>query len=96
MYDLYKAGGGGYWVPGHGRYSADWNVKIVVQGGVAPDEAIVIFGGSEGPDARIIGMHGNRKIILDYDPNPLVGSMNQRVDQVPSLYTNQRAKRIEE
>lgn len=96
LYDLYKAGGAGYWQPGHGRYNTAWNVKVIVEGGVAPDEQIVILGGSEGPDARVIGMHGNREIVLDHRPEPYVESMNAKVTAVPSLYEYQLSQRNSE
>lgn len=93
LYDLYKAGGAGYWQPGHGRFNTAWNIKIIVEGDVAPDEPIVILGGSEGPDARVIGMHGNREIVLDHRPEPYIESMNAKVTTVPSLYEYQRNQR---
>ncbi|MBV7259789.1 glycosyl hydrolase family 28-related protein [Erythrobacter crassostreae] len=96
LYDLYKAGGAGYWQPGHGRYNTAWNVKVIVEGGVAPDEQVVILGGSEGPDARVIGMHGNREIVLDHRPEPYVESMNAKVTAVPSLYEYQLNQRNSE
>lgn len=94
MYDLYRAGGAGYWLPGHGRYNTMWNVEVNVLGGVAPGEEIVILGGSEGPDARVVGMHGNRPINLDYRPAPYVEMHGEPVATVPSLYAYQRSKRL--
>lgn len=95
MYDLYKAGGAGYWLPGHGRYNTAWNVNIVVDGGVAPGDEIVILGGSEGPDARIVGMHGNRKIRLEHTPKPYLEWLGRPVLAVPSLYAHQLSQRDE-
>lgn len=94
MYDLYKAGGAGYWVPGHGRYNTAWNTQIIVEGGVSADQPVVILGASEGPEARNIGLHGNRELVLDHRPAPYVEGLNQRVDMVPSLYAYQRAQRM--
>jgi hypothetical protein len=94
MYDLYKAGGAGYWVPGHGRFNTAWNTKVLVEGGAAPDQQVVILGASEGPDARNIGLHGNRMLVLDHTPAPYAESLNSRVDIVPSLYAHQRAQRM--
>ncbi len=93
MYDLYKAGGAGYWLPGHGRYNTAWNVNVVVASGVEPGGEIVILAGSEGPDARIVGMHGNRTIRLDHTPEPYVENFNQAVENVPSLYAYQLSQR---
>lgn len=94
MYDLYKAGGAGYWKPGHARYNTTWNLNIIVDSGAAPDETVTIFAGSEGPDARVIGMHGNRQLKLDFVPAPHVEHMNQALDTAPSLYGWQRRQRI--
>lgn len=92
-YELYKAGGAPYWWPGHGRYNTQWNINILVDGSVAPGEKIHLLGSSEGPDSRIVGMHGNREIDLDYRPAGYRESMNQRVDTIPSLHSYQLAKR---
>lgn len=94
-YELYKAGGAPYWWPGHGRYSTQWNVNILVDGGVEPGQPIHILGQSEGPDSRIVGMHGNRPINLDYRPVGYLESMNSRVSTIPSLYDYQLSKRKE-
>ncbi|XUU61914.1 hypothetical protein ACRAQ6_06520 [Erythrobacter sp. HA6-11] len=93
MYDLYKAGGAGYWQPGHGRFNTTWNLNIQVTGGVAPDAPITILAGSEGPDARIVGMHGNRDIRLTHVPEPYVEGHNAPVTLVPSLYDYQVQQR---
>lgn len=48
------------------------------------------------PEARNIGLHGNRQIVLDHRPTPYLESLNSRVDIVPSLYAYQRAMRLRE
>ncbi len=85
-YDLYKAGGAGYWLPGHGRYNTTWNLNIIIDGGVAPGSPVEIIAGSEGPDARIVGMHGNRPIRLKHKPAPYLEMLNRPVEAAPSLY----------
>jgi hypothetical protein len=92
-YDLYKGGGAPYWQPGHGQYNTTWNLNVVVSGPVEPGETISILGGSEGPNARIVGMHGNRPIRLSYTPEPYVEALNKQLTQVPSLYDYQLARR---
>lgn len=96
MYDLYKAGGAGYWLPGHGRFNTAWNTKVLVTGGVAPGKPVVILGASEGPEARNVGLHGNRPLMLDHTPAPYLESLGSRVETVPSLYAYQRARRLRE
>ena len=94
MYDLYKAGGAGYWQPGHGRYNTTWNLNIQVTGGVAPDAPITILAGSEGPDARIVGMHGNRIVRLRHSPYPYLEMHNSDISVAPSLYSYQLTRRL--
>lgn len=93
MYDLYKAGGAGYWNPGHGRYNTTWNLQVMVGGNVAPGSPIVLYAGSEGPDARVISMYGNREIELDFTPAPYLEMLNEEITSVPSLYDYQLGKR---
>lgn len=93
-YELFKAGGAPYWQPGHARYNTLWNVKILVQGGLAADQDITIIGASEGPDSRIVGMHGNRTINLDYRPVGYLEWMNKPVTGTPSLYDYQLNQRL--
>lgn len=93
QFDLYKAGGAGYWVPGHARYNTTWNLNVLVDGGVAPGRPVTILAASEGPDARIIGMHGNRPLRLEHKPKPLVEWLNKPVEGAPSLYAYQLQQR---
>lgn len=92
-YELYRAGGAGYWQPGHGRYNTMWNIEVLVDSGVERGDAVAIMGNSEGPDARIVGMYGNRPIDLHYTPAPHLENLNQRQAAVPSLYDWQLAAR---
>ncbi len=95
-YDLYRAGGAGYWQPGHGRFSTTWNLEILVTGGVEPGGEVSILAQSEGPDARIVGMHGNRHIRLSHTPEPYIEMHNRPVRAVPSLYDYQLGQRVSE
>lgn len=94
LYDLYKAGGAGYWNPGHGRFNTTWNLQVIAQGNVAPDSPLVILAGSEGPDARVVGLHGNREIELDFRPRPYVEMQGEEPIGVPSLYDYQLSRRL--
>jgi hypothetical protein len=93
MYDLFKAGGAGYWNPGHGRYSTTWNLEVINKGNASVDESIVIYAGSEGPDARVVGIYGNREIDLDFTPTPYIEALNSEITSVPSLYDYQLDQR---
>ena len=92
-YDLYRAGGAGYWKPGHGRYNTTWNLGVQVDGDTAPGEPVRILEASGGPDARVVGLHGNRPLQLDYSPAPYTEALGQRLLQAASLYDWQLARR---
>ncbi|GAC12651.1 glycosyl hydrolase family 28-related protein [Paraglaciecola chathamensis] len=93
-YDLWFGGGAGYWQPGHGRYNTTWNAKIFVESGANSNETVRILGKTEGPDARVIGMYGNRKLAVEHYPSPHIADINSKV-AIPSLYEYQKQKRLE-
>ena len=90
---VFDGSGAGYWQPGHGAFNTAWNLQILITGGASGDETVVIEGLDEGPSARIVGLHGNRTLELDYRPEPYVENLNTRVADIPSLYDYQLAKR---
>ncbi len=96
-YPLWVSGGAGYWKPGHGLMNTQWNVNLVVEKGLAEGETINIKSALvsivEGPGARIINMHGNRKLDVKYNPTPFIEGLNEAATTVPSLYDYQLAKR---
>ncbi len=94
FYPIWDGSGAGYWQPGHGRYNTTWNLKVIVEGGASRDEIVTLEGLAEGPDARIVGVSGNRKFKLDYRPQPYVEGLNQKMKDVPSLYQWQLNKRL--
>ena len=94
-YDMWDGGGAGYWQPGHGRFNTTWNLKVNVLSGANRTETVNLRGLAEGPHARIIGLSGNRKLYLSYQPIPYVERLNESMSDVPSLYDyqlNRRAK----
>jgi len=92
-YPIWNGSGAGYWEPGHGRYNTTWNLQVAVDGGAAPDETVRLDGSDEGPDARVIGISGNRRFTVNYRPAPLLRSLNQPLADAPSLYELQLARR---
>ena len=92
-YDLWFGGGAGYWQPGHGRYNTTWNAKIFVESGADRNETVRILGQTEGPDARVIGIYGNRKFTVEHYPVPHISDINKKV-AIPSLYDYQKQKRL--
>ncbi len=85
-FELFRAGGAGYWNPGHGQFNTIWNLEVIVDSGAAPGETVVVQERSGGPDARVVGLHGNRPLELDYTPAPYTELQGSRVATVPSLY----------
>ena len=92
---VWDGSGAGYWQPGHGAFNTTWNLKLLFVSGAFSDETIFVQGLDEGPQARIVGLHGNRELQLDYRPEPYVESLNHRLVAVPSLYEYQLANRLE-
>lgn len=90
---VFDGSGAGYWQPGHGGFNTTWNLRVLITGGAAPDEVVTIQGLAEGPMARIVGLHGNRKFRLDYRPAPYVEGLNSELRAAPSLYNYQREQR---
>ena len=94
-YPLFAGGGAGYWKPSHGAYSTFWNINVHVLSGLDNKKPIVLDGMKDGPFARIIGVHGNHKLEVDYGPNPYIEWINTSLNPVPSLYDYQLQKRLQ-
>jgi hypothetical protein len=90
---LWEAGGAPYWKPGHGLHNTHWNIRLLFPGSVPTDAEVEITSGLEGPGARIVGLHGNRKLALAYRPTPQAEMLGRAVSAVPSLYEYQLARR---
>mgnify|MGYP001047202474 FL=1 len=86
---VFDGSGAPYWQPGHGAYNTSWNLQILITSGASSDETVLIQGVDEGPDARVIGLHGNRRFKLEYRPEPYVMSLNEKIKSIPSLYDYQ-------
>lgn len=93
-YPVWDGSGAGYWQPGHGRYNTTYNLELRIRSGAKRDETLIAEGLAEGPEARLIGIWGNRPIMIDYRPNPLARLIGNE-PTVPSLYEWQRAQRLE-
>lgn len=92
-YPLWNGSGAPYWQPGHGAYNTTWNAKVIVEGGAPAGVPVALEGTAEGPEARVVGLHGNREFSLDYRPGPYTELMNEAVSAAPSLYDYQLAQR---
>ena len=89
---LFDGGGAGYWKPSHGRYSTFHNIAVEVEGAEAVDGPITLSGPQDGVEVRMLHVHGNRELAVDYAPDPYFEGLNQR-PAFPSLYDWQRAQR---
>jgi hypothetical protein len=92
-YPVWDGSGAGYWQPGHGRFNTTWNLKVNVRSGADRDEVVTLRGLEEGPSARLVGISGNRKFDVAYVPTPYSERINISMEDVPSLYDYQLAKR---
>ncbi|MEM6651258.1 MAG: hypothetical protein AAF582_01575 [Pseudomonadota bacterium] len=92
FYPIWNGSGTPYWQPGHGRFNTTWNLNVIVENGAGRDETVILDGLAEGPEAFIIGVHGNRAFEVDYRPAPRVLDVNAQ-PEVRSLYDSQLEQR---
>ncbi|WP_405208459.1 hypothetical protein [Aquimarina sp. LLG6339-5] len=93
-YPLFAGGGAGYWKPSHASYSTFWNIKINFLDVLEHEELINLDGMNDGPNARLVGVWGNGKIIINYNPDAYVGFVNEDIKLIPSLYKYQLNRRL--
>lgn len=93
---VFDGSGAPYWQPGHGGFNTTWNLRILIEGGAYAGETVKILGTDEGPMARVVGLHGNRTLELDYRPAPYIEMLNESLAAVPSLYDYQLRRRLED
>jgi hypothetical protein len=92
-YALFGGGGADYWKPSHGPFSTFWNLNIQAEN---PDASkpLLLYGMKDGALARIIGVNGNAKFEVKYDPDPYIEFLNTSMEKIPSLYDYQLQKRL--
>lgn len=93
-YALFLAGGAEYWRPSHGAFTTFWNINVAVNGTYDVLKPIELNGMEDGPFARLIGVHGNHNLKLNYGPDAYIESVNQPITEAPSLYEYQFKKRL--
>jgi hypothetical protein len=91
---VFDGSGAPYWQPGHGAFNTAWNLHVLIEAGAYAGETVKILGTDEGPMARIVGLHGNRELELDYRPAPYVEMLNEPLGDAPSLYDYQLRQRL--
>jgi hypothetical protein len=92
-YPLFAGGGAGYWKPSHGAFSTFWNIRVNFTNFHDNDKVVILNGMKDGPSARLIGVYGNKKIDINYSPNPYIEDKNIRLVNIPSLFNYQLISR---
>ncbi len=93
-YYLFGGGGADYWKPSHGPFSTFWNLNVQVENPSEITKPVLLYGMKDGPFARIIGVNGNAKFEVKYEPDAYIEFLNTSLDKVPSLYDYQLNKRL--
>lgn len=84
-YPLFKGGGAGYWKPSHGAYNTFWNIKVNFLDGLDKETPILLNGMEDGVFARLIGVHANHEVLIEYEPKAIISFTNQ-IPEIESLY----------
>ena len=91
-YALFGGGGADYWKPSHGPFSTFWNLNVQIENPNA--KPVLLYGMKDGPLAKIIGVNGNCKFEVKYEPDAYIEFLNMPMDKIPSLYDFQLKKRL--
>lgn len=93
-YYLFGGGGADYWKPSHAPFSTFWNLNVKVDNPTEITKPILLYGMKDGPFARIIGVNGNAKFEIEYEPDAYVEFLNTPMSKIPSLYDYQLQRRV--
>ena len=93
-YLLFGGGGADYWKPSHGPFSTFWNLNVQVEKPSEITKPILLYGMKDGTFPRIIGVNGNAKFEVKYEPDAYIEFLNTSLEQIPSLYDYQLQRRI--
>jgi hypothetical protein len=93
-YLLFGGGGADYWKPSHGPFSTFWNLNVMIEKTVDSAKPVLLYGMKDGPFARIIGVNGNAKFEVKYEPDAYIEFLNTSLDKIPSLYDYQLQRRL--
>lgn len=95
-YPLFYTGGSPHWAPSHGAYNTFFNIDISFAN--IPEDRnkpIVLHGAKEGVSVRLIGIHANHPVAIEYEPNAYKELINE-VPSIPSLYQYQLDRRLKD
>lgn len=87
-------GGAKYWWPSHAAFSTLWNIEIEYLFPHSPADTIRIKGVTDSPSARLVGIHANYPISIDYPINTYQEGTNRANMAIPSLYEYQLSQRL--
>ncbi len=93
-YPLFAGGGAPYWKPSHGAFSTFWNIEVFFLDGFEDGKPLLLNGMADGPLARLIGVHANLPIKIDYAPKAHIEWTNKAITEIPSLYEYQLEARL--
>jgi hypothetical protein len=91
---FFYVGGDGYWAPTHGAFSTFWNIEIDYKFTNPDNDTLKIKGVHNGPSARLIGIHANYPLTIDYGPDAYIEGINRNNISVISLYNYQLGERL--
>lgn len=94
-YPLFAGGGAPYWKPSHGAYSTFWNINAQFKSDLHKEDAILLNGMEDGVFARVIGVHGNHPLKVEYGPGARIEQTNMKLKSIPSLYDYQLETRLD-
>lgn len=92
-YPLFDGGGAKYWKPSHAAFNTLWNLKINFEHSGEIKGPIILDGITQGTLARLLGIHANLPIELDYGLNPYEEKTNESISP-KSLYQYQLESRM--
>ncbi|MEA2068505.1 MAG: glycosyl hydrolase family 28-related protein [Verrucomicrobiota bacterium] len=92
--NLFENSGAKYWMPAAGAYNTFWNLSVKNRLDTH-DKATLGGLGARAWHGRLIGIHGDKEINLDYDPSAYIEGTNRKDLAVPSLYEYQLRKRLD-
>ena len=94
-YPLFAGGGAGYWKPSHGSYSTFWNINVHFLSQLNSPGILLLNGMRDGANGIVMGVNGNKEIMVEYGPNAYINFINQPLSEIPSLYLYQLKTRLE-
>lgn len=94
-YPLFAGGGAKYWKPSHAAYNTFWNISAHFLDGHHLSEPVLLNGMKDGPRARVVSVHGNLPVSVEYAPKPYIEGTNHVFTAAPSLFHYQLKQRLQ-